>query len=225
MLGGVPIPAAADRYWSCCVVWNVRNREFGSAVYIGGALVITARHVISCPDPYRVSIPCVHINDRKETSYAVREIIRHEGHADLCILVLEQQPPLLASPPRLAITQEFLTAMSSNSDLVLCGFGAAWNPPQNPEDQSGAKRVDEHLFAVDYTDTEFIAGGKAPDGKYHDACKADSGGPVYVRDKAGSLILIGITSRGLTPLSGDGGIYTRVDAHREWIEIISSTRI
>ena len=219
MLGGVLISPVDDPYWSCCLVWNVRNREFGSAVYLGDALVITARHVISCPDPYRVSIPCVHINDRRETSYAVREIIRHEGPADLCLLVLEQPPPLAASPPRFPTTEEFLTSMSSKSDLILCGFGAAWNPPQNPEDQSGAKRVDEHLFAVSHTETEFTAGGKGPDGKYHDACKADSGGPVYTKDKTGSLILIGITSRGLTPLSGDGGIYTRVDTQRDWIEI------
>jgi len=219
MLGGVLIPAAADPYWSCCVVWNVRNREFSSAVYLGGALVITASHVIACPDPYRVSIPCAHINDRNENSYAVREIIRHAEPIDLCLLLLEHPPTLAASPPRPATTEEFLTAMSSKSDLILCGFGAAWNPPQNPEDQSGAKRVDEHLFAISYTDTEFIAGGKGPDGKYHDACYADSGGPVYIRDKSGSLILIGITSRGLSPLSGDGGIYTRVDTQREWIEI------
>src|SRR5271166_810145 len=215
MLGGVLIPAAADPYWSCCLVWNVRNREFGSALYLGGALVITAHHLIACNGQYRVSIPCVHINDKKENSFAVREIIRHEGPADLCVLLLEHPPPLAASPPRIATTTEFLSAMSLKSALILCGFGAAWNPPQNPAEQSGAKRVDEHLFATSYTETEFTAGGKDPAGQYHDACKADSGGPVYIKDHTSSLVLIGITSRGLTPLSGDGGIYTRVDTYSE----------
>ncbi len=221
MLGGILIAAAADPYWSCCLVWNVRNREFGSAVYLGGTLVISANHVIANDAQYRVSIPCVHINDRNENSYAVREIIRHES-ADLCFLILETELQLQPAP-RLATTEEFLAAMSPKSDVILCGFGAAWNPPQNPEDQSGAKRVDEHLFAISFTETEFTAGGKGPDGKYHDACRADSGGPVYIRDATGALILIGIASRGLTPTSGDGGIYTRVDTLRGTIVIGGSS--
>jgi Trypsin len=54
----------------------------------------------------------------------------------------------------------------------------------------------------------------------HDTCRGDSGGPLYI-SISGKWLLAGVTSRGTDlaqTMCGDGGIYTRVDKYRAWIE-------
>ena len=68
-------------------------------------------------------------------------------------------------------------------------------------------------------DLEFVAGRKQL-GK--DTCNGDSGGPAYIRI-GNTWKLAGTTSRATedaTHNCGDGGIYGRVDKHREWIDNI-----
>lgn len=56
----------------------------------------------------------------------------------------------------------------------------------------------------------------------HDTCRGDSGGPLYVA-VGKRWLLAGVTSRGTdlaTTMCGDGGLYTRVDKYRTWIDSV-----
>jgi secreted trypsin-like serine protease len=57
----------------------------------------------------------------------------------------------------------------------------------------------------------------------HDTCKGDSGGPLFVENAAGQWLLAGTTSRGTDlakTMCGDGGLYVRVDAYKQWISSV-----
>ena len=61
-----------------------------------------------------------------------------------------------------------------------------------------------------------------------DSCCGDSGGPFYIEDASGEWLLSGATSRATrsaTHTCGDGGIYVRVDAYRDWIESIPGVKL
>ena len=64
------------------------------------------------------------------------------------------------------------------------------------------------------SDREFVAGGGG-----YDSCNGDSGGPAYISADGGRKVA-GLTSRatqGATKPCGEGGIYTRVDTQRNFI--------
>ncbi len=66
---------------------------------------------------------------------------------------------------------------------------------------------------------ELIAGGDGVD-----TCEGDSGGPLYLWTSTGEPVLAGVTSRAVSPADppcGNGGIYTRLDAIADWIELES----
>jgi endonuclease G len=61
-----------------------------------------------------------------------------------------------------------------------------------------------------------VAGRK---GLGKDTCNGDSGGPAYLR-QAGGYVVAGLTSRATRSAAvncGDGGIYVRPSAFRDWI--------
>jgi endonuclease G len=85
----------------------------------------------------------------------------------------------------------------------------AWQPPAaRPTDS-------EQQLGFDAA-SEWVAGRK------HlgvDSCNGDSGGPAYIA-AGGRFKVAGLTSRATREASvpcGDGGIYTRIDAHLDWI--------
>ena len=68
-------------------------------------------------------------------------------------------------------------------------------------------------------DLEFVAGGAG-----FDSCNGDSGGPAYI-DVAGQRVVAGLTSRGTETARnpcGEGGIYTRVDVHLNFIRNVAA---
>jgi endonuclease G len=79
-----------------------------------------------------------------------------------------------------------------------------------------ADNLDAEESKYDYeSDLEFVAGGKG-----YDSCNGDSGGPAYIIVD-GVRKVAGLTSRatrGATTACGQGGIYTRVDVHLNFIE-------
>ena len=67
--------------------------------------------------------------------------------------------------------------------------------------------------------TEFVAGAPLLD---RDSCNGDSGGPAYIQAEDG-WYLAGATSRATASSRrpcGDGGIYTTVSAHLEWVRSV-----
>jgi endonuclease G len=70
---------------------------------------------------------------------------------------------------------------------------------------------------------ELIAGGDGVD-----TCEGDSGGPLYLWTSTGEPVLAGVTSRAVSPADppcGNGGIYTRLDAIADWIELESGQEL
>jgi secreted trypsin-like serine protease len=55
--------------------------------------------------------------------------------------------------------------------------------------------------------------------KLKGACHGDSGGPAYMKDADGSMVQVGVTSRGLEALGNCNvsAVYTSVSAHADWI--------
>lgn len=72
---------------------------------------------------------------------------------------------------------------------------------------------------------ELVAGDPV---RKRDSGRGDGGAPLYIQDTHGEWLVAGATSRQLdtaTELSGDGGIYTRIDRYRAWIETIHGVRL
>jgi secreted trypsin-like serine protease len=75
-----------------------------------------------------------------------------------------------------------------------------------------------------YLGKEIVAGRL---GLVQDSCSGDSGGPFYI-EAAGEWLLAASVSRATLSARhpcGDGGIYVRVDAYRDWIESIPGVQL
>lgn len=102
-------------------------------------------------------------------------------------------------------------AMHSGRAITLVGYGE--DPTVTTSDHgTGTKRtVDTTVRRLTENGLEFYAGGSSLD-----TCKGDSGGPAFVRDADGELLLAGITSRGSDPC-GEGGYYAVPYAALCWV--------
>lgn len=126
----------------------------------------------------------------------------------------------VAGAEQLHLARKVTLAGFGNSDIhSTTGFGVkrevtvdirALRRGSEPMDAEEAKYGFE-------SDNEFVAGNPVMD-----SCNGDSGGPAYIEDpnNPGDWLVAGLTSRasadGRNPC-GDGGIYTRIDSHWEWI--------
>jgi endonuclease G len=136
---------------------------------------------------------------------------------DIAVLILPT--PARTVPLPMATTQEVTDAL----ETTLVGFG---NNDFGSTSGFGLKRqvsvaidrpadVNAAEARLGYeSDVEFTAGGNG-----RDTCNGDSGGPAYIVVN-GSRKVAGLTSRGFPSGGrpcGDGGIYTRVDVHENFI--------
>jgi len=141
----------------------------------------------------------------------------------------------LTIPPRAFASS---TLINSATYGRVVGFGIGMNPVLDP---AGIKRmVDVPVASTNCAGNANTHNGSVPDPSYYhcasgrelvagaesldkDACNGDSGGPLYILSKDGSLYLAATTSRptgtpGMRPC-GDGGIYVRSDgAIMQWIQ-------
>jgi endonuclease G len=132
------------------------------------------------------------------------------------VLILQNDAPVPHVP--IATTADFNAAQIT----TLVGFGRS-------EVGSGVKRevnvnidrptdINEAETRLRFeSDLEFIAGGRG-----FDSCNGDSGGPAYISSSNGRRV-VGLTSRGFPPRGtcGEGGIYTRVDVHSDFIKQVA----
>jgi endonuclease G len=233
IVGGVP--ALPDEFNECCLI-GTRSpdgsfRWFCTGVLIDQRIVLTAAHCIQSRKSYVVALS----TNSQDQLAGEAEIIatrkaavhpeygRNNDFNDIAVLVL--QTPAATAPVPLATTEE----IAACEEVELVGFG---NDDILSTKGFGLKRkvvvdtvslrrnagedlsVPESKYGFE-SDLEFVAGGQG-----YDSCNGDSGGPAYIITARGRAVA-GLTSRMVQDAPhkcGDGGIYTRVDAHRSFIQ-------
>jgi secreted trypsin-like serine protease len=144
------------------------------------------------------------------------QVVAFDPHPDFCeegcpddlrdFAWLRLAEPVNAKLPRFALSQaEWDDLVGKGRPVELVGYGEA------ETGNDGRKRK------VTSAITGFLAGGRelwaGADGK--DSCRGDSGGPAFVRDDDGNLVLIGVLSRGRD--CGEGGIYGVPQSEACWL--------
>lgn len=225
----------------CTLVWSPKQEAFGSGVYIGGRLVVTASHVATSIEPTKVSIGIANAKSRNGSKdFAVDRVCVNKdvpaAEGDICALVLADDSRLPTGLPKVApaTTPQFESLQAGLLPAVtVCGFGCGW-PKDHPELRDcGIKRSITVPIVSDLRNTShidaarfFIAGDSPASGRLQNICRYDSGSPAF--DVAnGQMTLFGIASFTLdvdaATIKGCGtkpfGVFTRVDidAQRNWL--------
>lgn len=229
-----------DRFPQTCLIGSIQQagaypipRWFCSGILVHERLVLTAAHCYSPDHQYVVAINATHQNDLDD-AVEIKQVkkalvneyyFQTKKYHDISALILRE--PSTIAPISIATSEE----INSAEEVTLAGFG---NSDRNSTVGFGIKReVNVPIMSIlrdrstdlseeEYTygfeaDLEFVAGGGG-----FDSCSGDSGGPAFIK-VGGEYKLAGLTSRAtLTSdfLCGDGGIYTRVDQQRSWINSI-----
>lgn len=225
-------------YPECCLVGHRSTNDsigwFCSGVLVHPRIVLTAGHCFVQSN--RANVVALATSDQNQMAKAevigIKRLVVNPhyqpgGPFDMTVLILRSAATTAPVAP--AAPAEFAAA----SRVTLVGFG---NDDANSTRGFGTKRevdvdvisrritaqdkldADEQHFGYE-SDLEFVAGGGG-----FDTCNGDSGGPVYIHTDAGNR-LVGLTSRateGAKHNCGDGGIYTRVDAHLEFIRSVAT---
>lgn len=137
-----------------------------------------------------------------------------DPYDDLTVLILTEEIPDVTPAPICS-----LQALASATSVMLVGYGTTdiggyLGYGIRRKVEVGIASEDPGFGARDAT--EFVAGAMNLN---RDSCRGDSGGPAYVYVD-GRFELAGATSRGTRSagrVCGDGGVYTKVSAYRDWI--------
>lgn len=133
---------------------------------------------------------------------------------DIAVLILER--PIDDVPVEVLAAPGEVADIASGSEVTLCGYGRdQWSAP----DTVGLKR-DAILWVEQATEWELETVAEGPQ-----ACKGDSGGPLFVDTPDGRRIA-GLVSRaaGESNMCNTGAIYTRVSPYVDWVERASLDR-
>jgi secreted trypsin-like serine protease len=169
---------------------------------------------------------------RKGRQVRVARHVRHPGWTtglrnDVMLLILDKPvpgvKPRAMAPSKLidAATDARVVGFGTTDVGGTTGYGVKQQtdvPIVSPACRGRVKgRGDAAVYGC-HAGQEIVAGKPL---LLHDTCRGDSGGPLYIADAQGRWFLAGVTSRGTdlaTDMCGDGGLYTRVDKYRAWIE-------
>lgn len=233
IVGGAPV--AAGTYPECACIGN-DDDWFCTGVLIAPNIVLTAGHC--APNITRVFLKgrSILLSSQGE-EIGVKAVHVHPDYDmglvpanDIALLILERDSEV--EPIQLATRAE----VDAADDTVLVGFG--YDDPERPWG-FGTKReanVGLPTGLVSPEELHFLEADKGFDNRSEfyagakdlgvDSCNGDSGGPAYVMVE-NELRLAGLTSRAARDRDvncGDGGIYTRVTAHLEWIAEVTGVQ-
>ncbi|MFN3453556.1 MAG: S1 family peptidase [Pseudobdellovibrio sp.] len=213
-------------------------------------MVITAAHCVA--DPFIANVVVVFKTDNKNLTdadiafvkiaavhedFSNEEILNAGGtYNDIALLKLEKAAPANFKVARLPKKDEVIE-LAVNSKLTLSGYGntnaiirkEVINPITSrpmiisvPSVGSGTLRQVAGINVTAITaDAKEISLDQS---ELKGACHGDSGGPALLTQTDGSIILVGVTSRGTEELGNCnvGSIYTGVMGHLDWITEMSS---
>ncbi len=152
---------------------------------------------------------------------------------DIALIRLKSNAPSYFKLAQLPKASDTLRLVETNK-LILSGFGIATPivnkteinpktgevkvvPVQEKSETSGVLRKIENIAVLpELNDKEILLDQSNSIG----ACHGDSGGPAFLKQEDGSLLQVGVTSRGTNFIGNcnEKAIYNSVTAHLDWIE-------
>ena len=149
---------------------------------------------------------------------------------DIAMLVLNEDAPADVKPAKLAAAG---TVLKKGGTLTLAGFGITTAVIRKEVKKNGKTIIQElegvgdgTLRQVDGMVIANMANNNNEivlDQKKKGACHGDSGGPAFLKNADGSMLQVGVTSRGLEKLGNCNvqSVYTSTIAHMDWIKTTS----
>jgi len=221
---------AGDWPWSCSMLYSGRHICGGSL--INEQWVISAAHCVSSLVASNYVWECgLHDRNNKESwvrRFPVSSVVRHENYNSRLIqndIALFQLTTALTSYDQYILPACYPAAGTSheNQQSWATGWGTLYSggtvsakhmQVQMPVLTDAACRSKfggaNNMLDPVYQVCAGVTGGNK------DTCQGDSGGPLVVKQADGFWYLIGLTSWGYG--CGDGGVYCRTAAYRNWVE-------